>query len=219
MDSGIDLNANGLLDASEIASSQYICNGLAGSNSLVSVVTEPAGSNCPTGGYKMTSGTDLNKNAILDAAEITSSRYICNGLNGSNSLVTLVTEPASINCPTGGYKLNTGIDLNKNNILDNTEITNSQYVCNGLTGSSSLVSVVAEPAGSNCATGGYKLNSGIDLNKNGVLESIEIKSSQYICNGANGLHYLIKVLVEPASSNCIYGGYRVSTGLDLNKIL
>jgi hypothetical protein len=217
INSGVDMNSNGTLEGVEIANSQYVCNGLPGSNSLVSITTESAGLNCPTGGYKLNSGTDLNKDGVLDASEITSSKFICNGLTGSNSLVSLLTEPAGANCSTGGYKLNTGIDLNNNNTLDLAEITNSQYLCNGLTGSNSLISVVAEPAGVNCANGGYKVNTGVDVNKNGTLESIEVQSSKYICNGVNGLHYLVGVVVEPSGPTCIFGGYRFNTGLDLNN--
>lgn len=217
LNSGVDLNANGTLDLAEIATSQYICNGLTGSNSLVSIVAEPVGLNCTTGGYKMSAGTDLNKNGILDSVEITSSKYVCNGLTGNNSLVTLLVEPAGPNCSTGGYKLNTGIDLNKNNKLDLAEITNSQYICNGLTGSNSLISVIAEPAGVNCATGGYKLSSGTDADRNGTLQGSEVENTQYVCNGANGLHYLIGIVSESSGQNCLYGGYRFNTGLDMNN--
>jgi len=188
-----------------------------GKKSLIDLITEAPGANCATGGYKIVSGIDVNNNNILDANEIQTTDYICNGSNGSNSLASLVAEPPGPNCPTGGYKVNTGIDINNNNVLDASEIQNSQYLCNGLTGANSLVSLVAEPAGPNCSNGGYKINTGIDINNNGVLDAVEIKNVDYVCNGNNGLNYLIAVKAEPAGTNCTYGGYSFNTGIDVDK--
>jgi hypothetical protein len=181
------------------------------------MIVEPQGLNCASGGHKVVSGLDINNDGLLQDSEIQTTKYICNGQSGNNSLVSFVAEPAGTNCSSGGYKLNSGVDLNKNNVLDLAEITNSQFICNGLTGNNSLISLVAESSGGNCATGGYKINSGIDLNKNGTLESTEVQSSKYICNGANGLNYLIGVVAEASGSNCTYGGYRFNTGMDLNN--
>lgn len=188
-----------------------------GKKSLIDLITENPGINCPTGGYKIVTGIDLNNNNILDASEIQLTRYICNGANGHNSLAALVSEPAGPNCSTGGYKLNTGIDINNNNILDPSEISNSQYVCNGIAGNNSLVALVPEPAGSNCPNGGYKVNSGTDSNKNGTLEESEIKSSTYVCNGNDGFNYLISIKAENPGKNCDLGGYSFNTGIDTNK--
>ncbi|TSD67029.1 hypothetical protein FFF34_006420 [Inquilinus sp. KBS0705] len=188
-----------------------------GKKSLIDLINEPVGANCATGGYKIVSGVDLNNDDILSESEIQSTKYICNGANGNNSLAALVPEPAGPNCATGGYKVNTGIDLNNNNILDTNEVVNSEYICSGLNGNNSLVALVAEPAGLNCSNGGYKVNSGTDSNKNGVLEKSEIQSTSYICNGNNGLNYLISVKSESAGTNCTYGGYSFNTGIDVNK--
>jgi hypothetical protein len=56
---------------------------------------------------------------------------------------------------------------------------------NGSNGQNSLVKTTTETAGVNCATGGVKLEFGIDANTNGVLDALEINSSltKYICNG------------------------------------
>ena len=53
----------------------------------------------------------------------------------------------------------------------------------------SLVVVVEtdnESAGSNCAYGGHKINTGYDSNGDGVLLGDEIKKTVYVCNGATG---------------------------------
>ena len=54
---------------------------------------------------------------------------------------------------------------------------------NGLT---ALIKTTAEPAGANCATGGTKVETGLDANNNGVLDAGEVNVSQttYVCNGS-----------------------------------
>jgi hypothetical protein len=193
--SGIDQNGNGTLDASEVQVTKYLCNGENGSggsgsngkNSLISFVTEGAGANCAKGGYKVTSGVDANGNNVLDASEVQNTAYICNGNEGLTSLSSVVAEPTSANCPNGGFKVTTGLDVNRNNVLDNSEVQGTQYICNaaggtGTDGFNSLVDVVPEPIGSNCAGGGTRINYGMDLNRNNVLDASEISRTSYICN-------------------------------------
>jgi uncharacterized protein (TIGR02145 family) len=59
---------------------------------------------------------------------------------------------------------------------------------NGTNGQNSLVKTTTEPAGANCATGGVKLQYGLDANSNGILDIGEINSTltKYVCNGASG---------------------------------
>jgi hypothetical protein len=188
-----------------------------GKNSLIDLIIEPKGENCATGGHKVLTGLDTNGDGILQTTEVQNTKYVCNGLDGKTTLLSAVAEQSGSNCTTGGYKLNSGVDINGNAVLDASEINSTQYICNGLTGSNSLISVVAESAGENCATGGYRLSSGVDGNKNGTLESTEIQSSKYICNGTKGINYLIGVVAQPPGSNCTYGGYRFNTGIDINN--
>ncbi|MBI3590046.1 MAG: hypothetical protein HY094_01550 [Candidatus Melainabacteria bacterium] len=115
--------------------------GTNGLNSLVKITTESAGANCATGGKKVESGLDSNNNGTLDTIEVTSINYVCNGLqgnigatgaNGTNGLISLVNvsnEPRGSNCEKGGTKVESGLDLNNNNILDSNEITSTSYVC------------------------------------------------------------------------------------------
>lgn len=37
-------------------------------------------------------------------------------------------------CPAGGIMVKTGIDKNRNNILDSSEVDKTKYVCNGQNG-------------------------------------------------------------------------------------
>lgn len=158
MNAGIDSNGNKILDPSEVTSTQYVCNGtngaagLNGSSGLTTLVlltNEVAGPNCASGGKKVSAGQDTNNNKLLDAAEITSTAYVCNGAtgakgasgipgtngnNGLNSLIAIVTEPAGTFCTYGGKKVSSGLDKNANGILDALEISASNYVCNGAPG-------------------------------------------------------------------------------------
>ena len=51
--------------------------------------------------------------------------------DGYTSLINIKSEPSGEHCLTGGYKIETGIDLNRNSVLDSDEIQNSEYICNG----------------------------------------------------------------------------------------
>ena len=118
-----------------------------------------------------------------------------NGTNGQSALISVVNEPPGANCPYGGYKLNVGLDTNNNGVLDPSEITSSDYICNGANGTNgtngtngfnSLVSIVSEPSGSNCEYGGLKVSSGLDNGTNGgiandgILQPGEVTSTTYV---------------------------------------
>lgn len=192
---GLDKNSNSVLDASEIQNTKYICNGggvtgTNGKNSLISFLPEAAGANCSNGGYKVNSGLDANGNNLLDAGEVQSTIYICNGSPGKTSLINIVAEAQGANCMAGGFKVTSGIDQNSNGVLDANEVQNTKYVCNGLNGTggaaqdglNSLISVVEEPIGNNCAGGGYKINYGLDKNRNNILDASEVTGVSYMCN-------------------------------------
>ena len=114
------------------------------------------------------------------------------GANGKNALVAVSAEAVGAHCSVAGSRIDAGADTNANGVLDAAEISSTQYVCGGAAGStgptglSTLVHMVNEPAGANCATGGKRINVGPDGNSNGVLDAGEISSSSYVCNGATG---------------------------------
>lgn len=232
IDMGRDLNGNQLLDASEVTSSARICNGSDGASgnngsngsngqtSLLTMSPEAAGANCASGGRKLSSGLDANSNGTLDASEVSATSYVCHGASGLNSLTRISNEAAGANCATGGKRIDSGLDTNGDGTLDAAEISASAYVCNGATGATgasgrnSLVDVLTEAAGANCATGGKRINSGVDTNGNGTLDSGEVTASSYVCNGASGLSSLLAISEESAGSNCAAGGKKITSGLD-----
>lgn len=54
-------------------------------------------------------------------------------LGGPNTLVRVDSEPDGANCPGGGAAIHTGLDRDGDRFLDDTEITSTQFVCNGTT--------------------------------------------------------------------------------------
>ncbi|MCE9572650.1 MAG: OmcA/MtrC family decaheme c-type cytochrome [Deltaproteobacteria bacterium] len=106
-----------------------------GAAALAVTSVEPPGTNCANGGTKIEVGIDTNGNATLDASEITSTSYVCNGTSGGNghdSLVRTTDELAGANCPFGGTKIETGLDANDDGVLQDTEVNAAatSYVCN-----------------------------------------------------------------------------------------
>jgi hypothetical protein len=69
----------------------------------------------------------------------------------------------------------------------------------GTTGQSSLLNLIPEPPGANCASGGIKVASGIDANRDNVLEDNEIQNIKYVCNGSNGSSDKQVILYFPAN--------------------
>lgn len=189
IDRGVDANRNHVLDATEIAGTQYVCNGGGSADSLVETRDEPAGSNCPAGGQQFNAGLDGNGNGVLDTGEVRTSGYICNGERGGAgaiALTALVAEPAGANCLSGGVRVSSGTDVDGNGALDTAEVTSTQYVCGGVVGTSTLIRTDNEAPGLNCAYGGTRISAGVDANGNTTLEPSEVTANAYACNGVPG---------------------------------
>jgi hypothetical protein len=120
------------------------------------------------------------------------------------------TEAPGANCSAGGLKLESGIDVDGDGVLNPTEAGTPSYVCDGV---DSLSANVAEAAGANCVNGGRKLTSGADLDGSGTLDAGEVTSTSYVCNG---LASLVELATEAAGPNCANGGTAVTSGLDAN---
>lgn len=195
--SGLDTNADGIQNDSEVTSTQYVCNTEDGKNGkayLVKQLSELAGSNCSLGGTAVLGGIDVNANGQLESTEVTATQYVCSGAagaGGSNALTRLDVEPSSANCARGGTTVKSGLDLNTSGTLEASEVSNITFVCNattstvGLNGLNSLVRLDFEPAGANCAYGGTAVKSGLDSNEDGTLNDFEVTATQFVCSAAN----------------------------------
>ncbi|MEO0602545.1 MAG: right-handed parallel beta-helix repeat-containing protein [Myxococcota bacterium] len=205
---------------------------------LLRTETEPAGANCPTGGVAIQAGFDSNLDGTLDAGEVTSTDYVCGSGTASPPVVSTTPEAPGAICPAGGQTVAFGYDDDGSGMLEPGEIVSSFVLCNGGTGSDGLdgreplVEVTDEPSGGNCASGGLRVDVGIDdgsgngVARNGTLEPGEITATEYVCNGADGTNGvdgadgsdgaspIVQVETEPAGENCETGGARILTGFD-----
>ena len=157
--------------------------------------------------------------------------------------VAMVSSAPVASCPNGGITVQSGIDTNFNHILELSEVTDEQYVCNGSNGNNGISGVngnvgqmginglnvqmviTNEAAGSNCSEGGSLVSVGLDSNRNSILDLSEITSFSYVCkgsggahgvNGTNGLTTVSKTVTEVAGIHCMYGGQKTTMGLDVN---
>ena len=240
VDIGVDANADGKIDAGAHVNTTYVCSGDAGATGTdgaqakIAVTPEPAGANCPNGGKRLDYGLDASGDGVRQASEIIGTRYACDGaagVSGRASLFLSTPEPAGLNCANGGQRLDEGRDADGNGTLDVAEISGTSYTCNGAAGDDgvdgadgashlSLVDVVAEPAGANCAAGGSKITYGVDADGDSSLDPAEVKGARYACNGTaadDGLLELVSVTVEPPGGACTGGGHAVKIGLDDNR--
>ena len=99
---------------------------------------------------------------------------------------------SGINWSTGIYYLQVIIN---GDVMPATQLLSVPYALHantatsgtpGANGHANLADSVAEPAGSNCANGGYLIYMGADDNDDGFLQPLERDISYYICNGLDG---------------------------------
>ena len=107
------------------------------------VMVESAGMNCAEGGVRITAGDDADANGVLGSAEVTSTRFVCNGApgvagavgaDGLQYLLSTTSEPAGAHCASGGQRIDAGSDTNRNLALEAAEVTSRTFVCNGAAG-------------------------------------------------------------------------------------
>ncbi|MBN1606623.1 MAG: formylglycine-generating enzyme family protein, partial [Polyangiaceae bacterium] len=130
--------------------------GADGDDSLVLTSDVAPGTLCTSGGQRIDVGVDADGSGTLDAGEITSTEYVCNGVDGSpgadgtdglNALIAVSVEPAGSNCIYGGQKIETGLDADRDGVLDAGEVDTAAttYVCEARPQEA--------PAGVACASG------------------------------------------------------------------
>ena len=213
LDVGIDENEDGVLSEDELDRTEYVCDPV---NALVRTGPDTSGQ-CPNTGTRIESGLDANGDGILQPGEVQQSSTTCAGADGAQILVTTQPEAPGTNCPDGGQQVRFGSDQNGDGVLQPAEVSTTRFICSGADGADgsggSLVLVSAEPAGSNCADGGTRIDVGPDGDDDGVLDPDEIVSTSYSCDGA-ATASLVEVNEEPAGVNCADGGVRIESGVD-----
>ena len=118
---------------------------------------------------------------------------------GQSSLLNLVPEPPGANCAAGGIKVVSGVDANRNNVLDDNEIQNVKYVCNGNNGSSDKQVILYFPANGIA----YETSSAA-----GQIDSLEVINNFDISNYTNADSITFSSYLQTTDPN-------VSDSLDL----
>ena len=174
---------------------------------------------CPQGGADIFLGTDFDGDGKLSASEITTSTKVChgqqglsgpqgqsgmdgeNGFNGNSSLVNLTSLSPGIPCQFGGIQIQSGIDFDQNQFLDEEEIQTTAHVCDGQLGDegpegqqgtdgarghSALIDRL--PAPSSICPQGIVMRFGVDdgtdmaTADDGILHDDEVRESLQICS-------------------------------------
>ena len=152
----------------------------------------------------------------------------CASNNSSSAVVSLtaVTTATAAACPNGGVTIASGLDTNGNGVLDASEVTDSQNVCNGASPTAtpaSLVSTTMLSVGnSHCPDGGTEIDTGLDngagggIAGDGVLQAGEITATQYVCSGGGSApsSLVSTTTLAVGNANCANGGTEIDTGLD-----
>lgn len=214
---GLDLDGDGVLDANEVTTEALLCEP---AQPLVDIAPELAGTStvCADGGSRVRVGLDEDGDGVLDPNEVGQTSYICSGADGTglSSLVNVDVEPAGAHCPSGGQRIQSGVDANDNGTLEAAEIARTSFVCNGSSGASGTnpaLRILDEAPGANCAFGGVLIQTGPDTNGNGLLEDSEVHSAQYNCHPRT-VDTLLRASRLAPGADCANGGTRIELGLD-----
>src|SRR5262249_27224790 len=156
------------------------CTGDTGGTALVATTPEPPGAHCANGGTRLETGVDANMNGVLDPGEVNASEttYICNGSSRRPTLVKTSPQPPRPHCPSGGVKIEMGVDANGNGLLDPSEVNPAQttYVCGGTPGPSATSTGLAiaikgvsdDASGAISVRFSMKDSRGFPVDKNGI---------------------------------------------------
>ena len=126
------------------------------------------------------------------------------------ALTRMVSEPAGAHCPHGGSALLSGLDLDDNGQLDDSEVTRTDYAC-----ATALTRKELEPAGLNCALGGQAVRTGVDVDGSGVLDDAEVTATEYLCITSLP-DVLVRTQPMPPDDKCPHGGQVARAGHDAN---
>jgi hypothetical protein len=142
--------------------------GAVGVSSLVDVTAEPAGTNCVAGGFRIDAGLDNGDggetaaDGVLGEGEVDATSFICNGIDGADGqdgndgsggidgVATLIAQAqitAEGPCTGDGVRIDSGLDTDRDDTLDGTEIQATEYVCDGASGSGSAGMTLVDASG------------------------------------------------------------------------
>jgi hypothetical protein len=161
---------------------------------LTKTTAIPFSAQCRYGGTKIESGVDTNRNGILDASEVTSTQIVC---NGSSDIQLKSISSTNTNYPNGGAQLLMFMPgPGGGGSADTVEIDGAVFPNNTLTKTSKIAS------GTQCPYGGTKIETGVDSNRNGILDASEVDQSktQIICNSYTNTAYFTSATSSTGTS-------------------
>ena len=182
---------------------------------LIKITNGDFENTCKNGGIKIETGLDQNLNNLLDLNEVTNTQYICNGIDGNNGIpiLTKVTKILiSENCENGGFLIEFGQDLNNDQTLNLTEITNSIEICNGNNLIETAPEDITSLQGEKMADVGDSIlnRNGIQpiiINRFGILNNDLLSiSGAKIIEGSNSICNQIKTITNNPKLILIGGG-------------
>lgn len=93
IETGIDKNGNGILDADEVQKVQKLCNPTV---TLVDFEVVEPGSVCQLGGTRIMIGTDSNNSGVLDSAEVQTTHTLCQGSQPNGGSTFALSDKGTI---------------------------------------------------------------------------------------------------------------------------
>jgi hypothetical protein len=183
-------------------------NGLSGASGLTAlfvVSQELPGTNCTTGGSRVSAGFDANRDNVLDASEVSSASFVCNGFNGSEGANGNVgaTGAAGAN-GTAGATGAAGTD----GATGATGVTGSAGA-NGLAGATGATGAT----GAAGATGSAGNDGAAGATGNAGVAGVAGSNG---ATGAIGLESLVTIVTELPGIPCLSGGVVAKSGVDSN---
>ena len=167
---------------------------------------------CNEGGFRIHAGFDVNQNGVLDFGERQDTTTLCHGLRGLSGpqgqagvggsdavpqrMSTVVIPVGNTTCSAGGTQIQTGLDLDLNEVLDENEVVSQAMLCNGVRGTEGLngthgtsgVSALIDkvPAPAYLCADGFVLRFGVDdgaglTANNGLMEEEEVRETLNFC--------------------------------------
>ncbi|WP_147446878.1 hypothetical protein [Corallococcus sp. CA047B] len=123
-------------------------------------------------------------------------------------------EPVGEHCPFGGQAVLSGLDQDRDGVLDDEEVTATDYVCDDAP-AQVRTRTRSEAHGVNCALGGQAVQSGLDLDTNGQLDDAEVTATDYVC-ATTVANVLVRVRPVAPGAQCALGGQVTHAGHDAN---
>ncbi|RKG98847.1 hypothetical protein D7V97_32475 [Corallococcus sp. CA053C] len=126
----------------------------------------------------------------------------------------ILPEPPGEHCGFGGQAILTGLDQDRDGVLDDVEVLTTDYVCeDGIPKVRTRRQF--EPIGTNCPYGGQVVESGLDYDDDGELDDEEVKSVEYVCT-TTVANVLLSVRPVAPTAKCPRGGQLTRAGHDAN---